>query len=96
MRKCPNCGEPSIQVWKLAIGARPRCASCRNAIGPHWLMSAICACGFAIYMIFLGLFLLSTASPIPAAIIGLLLAFVVNYILALLIPLESKLKWWAP
>lgn len=50
----------------------------------------------AVYVGFLGLFILSSASPVFAALVGLLAALILSFAIARLTPLEVKQKWWAP
>jgi len=59
-------------------------------------MSGIYACVMAVYVGFLGLFILSSASPVLAALVGLLAALILSFVMARLSPLEVKQKWWAP
>lgn len=59
-------------------------------------MSGIYACVMAVYVGFLGLFILSSASPVFAALVGLLAALILSFAIARLTPLEVKQKWWAP
>jgi hypothetical protein len=59
-------------------------------------MSGIYACVMAVYVGFLGLFIPSSASPVFAALVGLLAALIFSFVIARLTPLEVKQKWWAP
>jgi hypothetical protein len=59
-------------------------------------MSGIYACVMAVYVGFLGLFILSSASPVFVVLVGLLAALILSFAIARLTPLEVKQKWWAP
>lgn len=96
MRYCPNCGNPSIPLVRLAVGRRPRCKGCGKSIGPHWIFAGVYACIVCAFLGFLGVYLMVTFATLPSLVIMTTALALMNIAVAQIAPLETKEVWWAP
>lgn len=95
MRTCPKCKDSTISLFALAIGRRPRCKTCGSVVGPHWIFAGVFGCFLAVFMGFLGIYLMVNIDRILAMLSLAASVLIVCTMAARVAPLEIKEKWWA-